>query len=132
MDRVCTVGNVSEKKKGGKRYVKNKIARCHEKVSNIRKDNLHKLSSKIVRENQIIVIEDLQVKNMMKNRELSKVIKDASWYDFTRQLEYKAKYYGRTYIKIDKFYASSQLCHICGYKNAALNILEEGLKLLTI
>ena len=94
---------------------------------------------------------------MIKNRKLSKVIGDASWYEFTRQLEYKSKYYGRTYIKIDKFYASSQLCHICGYKNeevknlsirnwecpncknihdrnknAALNILEEGLKLLTI
>ena len=94
---------------------------------------------------------------MMKNRKLSKVIGDASWYEFTRQLEYKSKYYGRTYIKIDKFYASSQLCHICGYKNeevknlsirnwecpncktihdrdknAALNILSEGLKFLTI
>lgn len=148
-----------KKKKGSKRYVKikNQIARYHEKVSNIRKDNLHKISSKIVRENQIIVTEDLQVKNMMKNRKLSKVIGDASWHEFTRQLEYKSKYYGRTYIKIDKFYASSQLCHICGYKNeevknlsirnwecpncknihdrdknAALNILEEGLKLLTI
>lgn len=149
---------LSRKKKGSKRYieVKNKIARCHEKVSNIRKDNLHKISSKIVKENQIIVTEDLQIKNMMKNSKISKMVGDASWYEFTRQLEYKSKYYGRTYIKTDKFYASSQLCHICGYKNeevknlsirnwhcpkcnalhdrdenAAHNILKEGLKLLT-
>ena len=117
---------LSRKKKGSKRYieVKNKIARCHEKVSNIRKDNLHKISSKIVKENQIIVTEDLQVKNMMKNKKLSKVIGDASWYEFTRQLEYKSKYYGRTYIKIDKFYASSQLCHICGYKNEEVKNLS--------
>ena len=60
----------------------------------------------------------------MKNRKLSKVIKDASWYDFTRQLEYKAKYYGRTYIKIDKFYVSSQLYHICGYKNEEVKNLS--------
>ena len=150
---------LSRKKKGSKRYieVKNKIARCHEKISNIRKDNLHKISTKIVRENQIIVTEDLQVKNMMRNSKLSKVIGDASWYELTRCLEYKSQFYGRTYIKIDKFYASSQLCHICGYKNekvknlsirnwqcpicnsfhdrdenAALNILKEGLKFLMI
>ena len=102
---------LSRKKKGSKRYieVKNKIARCHEKISNIRKDNLHKISTKIVRENQIIVTEDLQVKNMMRNSKLSKVIGDASWYELTRQLEYKSQFYGRTYIKIDKFYLKDDI-----------------------
>lgn len=121
---------LSRKKKGSKSYIglKHKIAKCHEKVSNIRKDNLHKISSKIVRENQIIVTEDLQIKNMMKNSKLSKIIGDASWHEFIRQLEYKSEFYGRTYIKIDKFYASSQLCHICGYKNEKIKtyLLEIG------
>lgn len=150
---------LSRKKRGSQRYIKlkNRIAKCYEKVSNIRKDNLHKISSKIVKENYGFVTEDLQIKNMMRNSKLSKVIGDASWYEFTRQLEYKSEFYGRTYIKVDKFYASSQLCHVCGYKNeeiknlsirnwecpncnkvhdrdenAAQNILKQGLKLLTI
>jgi len=96
---------------------KKKIALCHEKIRNIRKDYLHKVSHEIISENQVIVSENLQIKNMVKNHHLAKVISDVSWYELTRQLEYKAKWNGRKYIKIDTFYASSQLCSVCGYQN---------------
>ena len=78
---------------------------CHEKVTNTRKNNLHKISYKIISENQVIVSENLQIKNMVKNHHLAKSITDASWYELTRQLEYKAKWNERKYIKIDTFYA---------------------------
>ena len=96
---------------------KKKIALCHEKIRNIRKDYLHKVSHEIISENQVIVSENLQIKNMVKNHHLAKAISDVSWYELTRQLEYKAKWNGRKYIKIDTFYASSQLCSVCGYQN---------------
>ena len=94
-----------------------KIAICHEKITNTRKDYLHKMSHEIISENQVIVSEDLQIKNMVKNHRLAKSISDVSWYELTRQLEYKAKWNGRKYVKIDTFYASSQLCSVCGYQN---------------
>ena len=90
---------------------------CHEKITNTRKDYLHKMSHEIISENQVIVSEDLQIKNMVKNHHLAKSISDVSWYELTRQLEYKAKWNGRKYVKIDTFYASSQLCSACGYQN---------------
>ena len=77
---------------------------CNEKITNTRKDYLHKMSHEIISENQVIVSEDLQIKNMVKNHRLAKSISDVSWYELTRQLEYKAKWNGRKYIKIDKFY----------------------------
>jgi putative transposase len=96
---------------------KHKIAVLHEKIANIRKDNIHKITHQIIEENQFIVSEDLAVKNMMQNHHLAKSISDVSWYEITRQLTYKSDWHGRTYKKIDRFYASSQICSNCGYKN---------------
>ena len=110
---------LAHKEKRSQNYYKTKkqIALCHEKITNIRKDYLHKISHEIISENQVIVSENLQIKNMVKNHHLAKSISDVSWYELTRQLEYKAKWNGREYIKIDTFYASSQLCSVCGYQN---------------
>lgn len=111
---------LARKEKRSNNYYKTKkqIALCHEKIANTRKDYLHKISHEIISENQVIVSENLQIKNMVKNHHLAKSILDVSWYELTRQLEYKAEWNGRKYVKIDMFYASSQLCCICGYQNA--------------
>ena len=107
------------KQTGSNNYkkLKVKIAREHEKVANIRKDYLHKLSHKLVSENQVIISESLNVSGMMKNHRLASSIADVSWYDFTRQLDYKSYWNYRIYHQIDTFYPSSQLCSVCGYKN---------------
>lgn len=97
---------------------KHKIALLHEKIVNIRKDNLHKISHKLVQENQLIVSEDLKISNMIKNHHLAKSIADASWYELTRQLEYKSAWCGRLYVKINTYYPSSQTCNCCGFKNS--------------
>ena len=94
-----------------------KVAKLHEKITNQRKDFLHKLSTKLIRENQSIAIEDLRVKNMLKNNKLSKAISEVSWYEFRTMLEYKADCCGRTIVVAPTNYASSQLCSECGYKN---------------
>ncbi len=110
---------LAQKEKGSNNYYrqKRKIALCHEKIRNTRKDYLHKVSHGIISENQVIVSENLQIKKMVKNRYLAKSISDVSWYELTRQLEYKAMWNGRQYIKLDTFYASSQICSDCGYQN---------------
>jgi putative transposase len=117
---------LAHKEKRSKNYYKTKkqIALCHEKVTNTRKDYLHKISHEIVSENQVIVSENLQIKNMVKNHHLAKSISDVSWYELTRQLEYKSKWNGREYIKTDTFYASSQLCSVCGYQNTDIKDLS--------
>ena len=103
---------------------KHKIALLHEKIVNIRKDNLHKISHKLVQENQLIVSEDLKISNMIKNRHLAKSIADVSWYELTRQISYKSAWYGRKYVKINTYYPSSQTCNCCGYKYTATKDLS--------
>ena len=117
---------LSHKVKDSKNWNKQriKIARIYEKIHNIRIDNLHKISHKLISENQVIVSENLQVSNMIKNHNLAKSISDCSWYELTRQLQYKAEWNNRQYIKIDTYFPSSQICHVCGYKNAEIKDLS--------
>ena len=117
---------LAHKEKRSNNYYKQKkkIALCHEKITNTRKDYLHKVSNEIISENQVIISENLQIKNMVKNHHLAKSIEDASWYELTRQLGYKAAWNGRRYIKIDTFYASSQICSCCGYQNDKIKDLS--------
>lgn len=108
---------LAKKTKGSNRRekAKLKVARLHAKIADARRDFLHKLSTRLINENQVIAIESLSVSNMQKNRCLSKSISDASWSEFVRQLEYKARWYGRELIGIDRWYPSSKRCSDCGY-----------------
>ena len=107
----------AKKKKGSKSRAKArlKVARIQKKIADRRRDYQHKLSTRIIRENQVVCIESLQVKNMVKNHCLAKAISDVGWSEFVRQLEYKAAWYGRSIVKIDKWYPSSKRCFDCGH-----------------
>jgi len=146
------------KEKGSKRRGKARriVARVHEPSANTRKDFQHKLSPKLVNDHQVIVVENLAVKNMVKNLFLAKAISDCGWSEFTRQLTYKAQKDGKTYLQIGRFFPSSKICHVglnqvgslplnvrswtCSKfqekhdrgVNAAINILYEGLRILAL
>ena len=131
-----------------------KVARLHEKIANQRKDFLNKLSTHLIKNHDVICIEDLASRNLMKNHHLARAIGDVSWYEFVRQLRYKADWYGKKIVTISRWFPSSQLCSACGVNsgkkvlsirewtcescgtyhdrdiNASLNILKEGLSLV--
>lgn len=105
-----------------RRKAKLSLNRTHEKISNIKSDYTHKLTSRIINENQVIVMEDLNVVGMMKNRKLSRSIQEVSWGEIVRQLEYKAAWNDRQFIKIDRFFPSSKTCSCCGHINQDTNL----------
>lgn len=119
---------LSKKEKGSKNRDKarRKVARIHARIADRRRDHLHKLSTRLVRENQVIAIEDLSVRNMVKNHSLARAISDASWSSFRTMLEYKAEWYGRDVVAIDRFYPSSKTCSECGriVESLPLNIRD--------
>ena len=119
---------LEKKKTGSKNWQKArlKVARIHAKIADSRRDFIHKLSTKIVRENQAIAIETLAVKNMVKNHCLAKSISDSSWGEFTRQLEYKSKWYGRKLVGIDRWFPSSKRCFECGFINSNLGLSDRN------
>lgn len=146
--------HLSRKEKGSNGFEKQKlkVAKIHEKIANSRLDTLHRVSYELVRDNQVIAVEDLNVKGMVGNRKLSKHIADASWGNFVNLLQYKCDWYGRELVKVDRFYPSSKTCNVCGWinqdlklldrnwtcknghildrdHNASINILKEGLKI---
>jgi len=149
---------LSRKIKGSNRRNKAKriVARVHEKISNTRKDFQHKLSRKLVNENKVIVVENLAVKNLVKNHCLAKTISDCGWSSFTNMLKYKSEKDGKIYLEIGRFFPSSKTCHVCLSQvgslpldprfwtcsscqtkhdrdiNAAINIRDEGLRLLAL
>ena len=153
--RALAAKKAGRKLSASKNYQKQrvKVAKIHEKIVNMRRDFLHKLSIYLVKNHDILCIEDLSSKNLMKNHKLAKAIGDVSWFEFVRMLEYKADWYEKQVSKISRWYPSSQLCSDCGFNsgkkplsvrgwtctncgtrhdrdiNASINILNEGLRL---
>lgn len=152
-----TQQHLSRKTKGSNRYYKQKlkVAKLHKKIANSRLDNLHKVSTELIKKYDTIILEDLNIKGMIKNHKLSKHIADASWSKFVELLTYKAEWNDKKIVKIDRFFPSSKTCNCCGYinqnlkldirewtcpscntkldrdLNASINILKEGYKLIS-
>ena len=108
---------LAKKEKGSKNRDKArlKVAKLHAKIADCRKDFLNKLTIQLIRENQVVITESLAVKNMIKNPKLAKAISDCAWGELIRQLDYKASWYGRILIQVDRFFPSSKRCHACGH-----------------
>ena len=150
--------NLARKQKGSKARAKARklVARVHAKISRVREDFLHKLSRKLVNENQVIAVENLNVKGMVRNHNLAKAISDCGWGQFCTMLKYKSEWDGKTYLEVDRFFASSKTCSVCLKKidslsldirswtcnkcqahhdrdvNAAVNIRNEALRILDL
>ena len=118
--------HLSRKQHGSRQYEKQrlKVARIHEKIANCRVDNLHKVSTELVRQYDIICVEELNVKGMMKNHKLAKHITDVSWGTFVQFLSYKCELNEKTLVKIGRYYPSSQSCNKCGYVNKKVKDLK--------
>jgi len=155
--KQCTQQHLNKKTKGSSRYElqKLKVAKLHKKITNSRLDNLHKVSTELIKKYDTIILEDLNIKGMIKNHKLSKHISDASWSKFIELLSYKAQWNDKNIVKIDRFFPSSKTCNCCGYinqnldlsvrewtcpscntkldrdLNASKNILNEGYKLIS-
>jgi putative transposase len=114
----------AKKQKGSKNRSKarKKVARIHARIADRRHDFLHQLSTRLIRENQTICVESLHVKHMVQNHRLAKAISDVGWGEFVSQLEYKAEWYGRNLVKIDKWYPSSKRCFDCGHLLESLSL----------
>ncbi len=108
---------LSRKVKGSnnRHKARTRVARIHARIADIRRDNLHQLTTRLIRENQVIVVEDLNIRGVLKNHKLARAISDASWSELIRQLSYKAKWYGRKLVKVDRFFPSSKTCSACGH-----------------
>ena len=119
---------LAKKQKGSanRRKARLKVARMHVRIADCRRDFVHKLSTRLINENQVITVESLAIKHMLKNRRFAKSISDASWSEFVRQLTYKAAWYGRTLISIDRWYPSSKRCSGCGHTVASLPLKERA------
>ncbi|MDD9335441.1 MAG: RNA-guided endonuclease TnpB family protein [Rickettsiaceae bacterium] len=117
---------LSKKVKGSnnRKRAKHKVAIVHEKIKNTRSDYIHKMTKAIINENQVIIVEDLHVKGMMRNHKLAKAISDVAWHEIHRQLEYKSKWNGRAYHIIDRFFPSSKMCSSCNFVNDQLTLKD--------
>lgn len=118
--------HLSRKKKGSNRFNKQrlKLAAAYEKIANSRNDFLNKASASVVNNFDLIAIEDLAIKNMVKNHKLARVISEASWGTFIRQLEYKSAWYGKELVKVDRWYPSTKACNCCGWINQSLTLKD--------